>query len=111
MKVVSEFYKTSQGNLVPDPASIERMVDQLFNKAVKEGEAIRICCRRDDAECTIRFVPMTSSMMDMSSTRVREVIKLDLLQEQLLRELQQVVLYPEILLELISQKCSLQTIT
>ena len=85
-------------------------MDQLFNDAVEEGEAIKICRRRDGTEGTIRFVPMKSSMMDISSTRVRKVIELALPQEQLLKELQQLVLYPEILLELISQKCSLQTI-
>ena len=96
--------------MVPDPGYIERMMDQLFNDAVEEGEAIKICRRRDGTEGTIRFVPMKSSMMDISSTRVRKVIELALPQEQLLKELQQLVLYPEILLELISQKCSLQTI-
>jgi hypothetical protein len=48
--------------------------------------------------------------MDLSSTQVRKVIKLALPQEQLLKELQQLVFYPEILLELVSGKCSLQTI-
>jgi hypothetical protein len=96
--------------VVSDPDCIKRIVDHLFNDAIKEGEAIKICRQRDGAEGTIRFIPTKSRMMDISSIRIREVIKLALPQEQLLKELQQLVLYPEILLELILQKCSLQTI-
>jgi hypothetical protein len=96
--------------LVPDPGCIERTVDQLFNDDIEEGKAIKICRRRDGSEGTIRFVPTRLSTMDLSSTQVRKVIKLALPQEQLLKELQQLVFYPEILLELVSGKCSLQTI-
>ena len=46
----SVFYKTSYGNVVLDHDSIKRIVDQLFNDAIKEGEAIKICRRRDDLE-------------------------------------------------------------
>lgn len=91
--------------MTPDPDCIKRMVDLLFNEAVEEGEAIRICRRKDDPDSRIRFVPMKSRMMDMSSTRVREVIRSNLPQKELLKELQQLVLYPEILRELISLKC------
>lgn len=41
-------------------------------------------------------------MIDISSTQVREVVKLHLPEEQLLEELQQLVLYSEILLDLLS---------
>jgi hypothetical protein len=95
----------SHGNVVLDPECIERTVHQLFDHAVEEGEAVKICRRRDDPEGTIRFVPMKSSKTEISSTRVREVIKRALSQEQLIKELQQLVLYPEILLGLVSGKC------
>jgi hypothetical protein len=87
-----------------DPHYIERMVDVLFEGAVEEGEAIRICRRRDDPAFTIRFVPIKSRMIEMSSTRVREAIQSNISQERLLRELQNLVMYPEILLEFIPRK-------
>ncbi|KAN0089981.1 hypothetical protein V8E51_018560 [Hyaloscypha variabilis] len=87
-----------------DPDCIERMVEHFFNDAVEEGKAIKICRRKDGAEGTVRFIPTKSRMTDMSSTRIREIIKLAPPQEQLLKELQQLVLYPKILLELISRK-------
>ena len=58
----------------------------------------------DTPECSIRFLPIKSKMMDMSSTRAREVIQLALPQEQLLRRLQQLILSPDILLELIARE-------
>jgi hypothetical protein len=54
--------------VVPDPDYIKQMVDKVFNKVVEQGEAIRICCRSDDPECIIQFVPMKLSMINMSLT-------------------------------------------
>jgi hypothetical protein len=94
----------SHRNVVPDPELIERTVRQLFDHAVEEGEPIKTCRRRDDPEGTIRFVTTKSSTTEISSTRVREVIEHALSQEQLVKGLQQLVLYPEILVMLISWK-------
>lgn len=80
------------------------MVDGLFQEAVEKNNSIRACRRRDYPESTIRFVPTKSTTIDISSTRVRESIQLNIPHEQLLIELQELVLFPEVLLELLTRK-------
>ena len=95
-------------------------MDELFQEAVKENNSIRVCRRRrprwrnhseseseseSESDSTIRFVPATySTPLNLSSTGVREIIQRNLPHEQLLRELQALVRFPGILLDMLASK-------
>jgi hypothetical protein len=86
------------------------MMDDVFNSAVEDGKATRVCRPIDDPDCTITFIPKKSTMMEISSTKVREVIRRNLPREQLRKELQKFVSYPDTLIEVLaerSERCSL----
>lgn len=80
------------------------MVDALFEDAIEENNSVAVCHRRGFPESTIRFVPAKSKMADLSSTRVREIIQSNVSHEQLFKNLKNLVLSPEILLELLAKK-------
>ena len=80
------------------------MVDAQFEDAIEENNSIAVCHRRGCPETTIRFVPAKSQMMDFSSTRVREIIQSNVSHKQLFKNLQKLVMSPEILLEMLGEK-------
>ena len=85
-------------------------MDELSQEAVQENNSIQVCRRRrrdyseSESESTIRFVPAAYLTPNLSSTRVRETIQSNIPHEQLLKELQELVMFPEILLELLASK-------
>lgn len=69
-----------------------------------EDEPVRVCRKIEDAHCTVRFLPTKSTMENMSSTQVQEIIKSNPSPEQLHLILKDLVLYPDILLAFVLQK-------
>jgi hypothetical protein len=90
--------------MIADPNCVERMANETFDEAVKESEAIRVCRRSDRPERTIRFIPMKSAMENMSSTRIRNMIQRHTRSKHLAKELQELVLYPELLVEMLKKR-------
>jgi hypothetical protein len=89
---------------ITDPNCVQRMANETSDSAVEESKAVRVCRRSDRPACTIRFIPMKSTMEDMSSTRIRGVIQRHTRSKYLAKELQELVLYPELLVEMLKER-------
>lgn len=81
------------------------MVGDLSKETFDESNSIAVCRHRDFPEWTIRFVPANgATMKNVSSTRVRGIIQSNVRQEQLLKDLEELVLSPETLIEMLAEK-------
>lgn len=70
---------------------------------MNEYQAIKICHRKDDENSTIRFIAAKSKITEISSTKVRQVIK-QCQKSHSYRDLEAIVLSPQLLIQYVSNR-------